>query len=96
MNRRLHGIFPPWVRARDPSAKASSRLTVHRHRAIAVSSIRSGNQWGPGKHSQGTSLILLFPIMLGVMSVGADYRARMVYNYNTGGNARSQPIDFTK
>jgi hypothetical protein len=40
--------------------------------------------------------ILLFLIMLGVMSVGADYGARMVYDYNAGGIACSQPIDFTK
>ena len=30
------------------------------------------------------------------MSVGADNGARMVYDYNAGGNACSQPIDFTK
>ncbi len=40
--------------------------------------------------------ILLFFILLGIMSVGADYGARMVYDYNAGGNACSQPIDFTK
>jgi uncharacterized membrane protein len=40
--------------------------------------------------------ILLLLVMLGVMSVGADYGARMVYDYNAGGNACSQPIDFTK
>ena len=33
--------------------------------------------------------ILLFVILLGIMSVGADYGARMVYDYNTGGNACS-------
>ena len=91
MNRRLHGIFAPWVRARDPSAKASSRLTVHRHgrlRCLQLEVEING--------VQGQQISLLFPIMLGVMSVGADYRARMVNNYNTGGNARSQPIDVTK
>lgn len=40
--------------------------------------------------------ILLFLILLGIMSVGADYGARMVYDYNAGGNACSQPIEFTK
>ncbi len=30
------------------------------------------------------------------MSVGADYGARMMYDYNARGNACSQPIDFTK
>ncbi len=40
--------------------------------------------------------ILVFLILLGIMSVGADYGARMVYDYNAGGNACSQPIEFTK
>jgi len=40
--------------------------------------------------------LLLFLALLGVMSVGADYGARMVYDYNAGGNACSQPIEFTK
>jgi len=40
--------------------------------------------------------ILLFLILFGIMSFGADYGARMVYDYNAGGNACSQPIEFTK
>ncbi len=40
--------------------------------------------------------VLFLLILLGVMSIGADYGARMVYDYNAGGNACSQPIDFTK
>jgi len=40
--------------------------------------------------------ILLFLVLLGVMSVGTDYGARMVYDYNAGGNACSQPVEFTK
>jgi hypothetical protein len=35
-------------------------------------------------------------VLLGVMSIGADYGARMVYDYNAGGSACSQPIEFTK
>jgi uncharacterized membrane protein len=34
--------------------------------------------------------------LLVVMSLGADYGARMVYDYNAGGKACSQPIEFTK
>jgi len=34
--------------------------------------------------------------ILVVMSFGADYGARMVYDYNAGGKACSQPIEFTK
>jgi uncharacterized membrane protein len=40
--------------------------------------------------------IFLIVIMLGIMTWGADYGARMVYDYNAGGNACSQPIDFKK
>lgn len=40
--------------------------------------------------------LLLFLILLGIMTVGADYGARMVYDYYAGGNACSQPIEFTK
>jgi uncharacterized membrane protein len=40
--------------------------------------------------------VFLLLAMLVVMSVGADYGARMVYDYNAGGNACSQPIEFTK
>jgi uncharacterized membrane protein len=47
--------------------------------------------------TKGRALFVLFlMILLGVMSLGADYGARMVYDYNAGGNACSQPIDFTR
>jgi len=39
---------------------------------------------------------LAFLGLLIVMALGADYGARMVYDYNAGGNACSQPIEFTK
>jgi len=35
-------------------------------------------------------------VLLGMMTVGADYGARMVYDYNAGGSACSQPIEFGK
>lgn len=34
--------------------------------------------------------------MIGIMTVGADFGGRMVYDYNAGGNACHQPIQFTK
>jgi uncharacterized membrane protein len=40
--------------------------------------------------------LLLLLILLVTMTLGADYGARMVYDYNAGGNACSQPIEFTK
>ena len=43
-------------------------------------------------------LLFLFVllVLLGIMTVGADYGARMVYDYNAGGDACSQPIDFAR
>jgi len=43
--------------------------------------------------------VIFMAVLLGilvVMSFGADYGARMVYDYNAGGKACSQPIEFTK
>jgi hypothetical protein len=40
--------------------------------------------------------MLIFLGLLVVMSFGADYGARMVYDYNAGGDACSQPIEFKK
>ena len=34
--------------------------------------------------------------MIGVMTMGADFGGRMVYDYNAGGTACRQPIQFTK
>ena len=40
--------------------------------------------------------VLLLLALLAVMTRGADYGGRMVYDYNAGGNACPQPIDFTQ
>jgi uncharacterized membrane protein len=40
--------------------------------------------------------LLLFLVMLVIMGLGNDYGARMVYDYNAGGDACSQPIDFRR
>lgn len=40
--------------------------------------------------------LILFLLMLGSMTLGADYGGRMVYDYNAGGNACHQPIHFTR
>ena len=38
--------------------------------------------------------LLLLLIMVGAMTLGADYGGRLVYDYNAGGNACRQPIQF--
>ncbi len=42
------------------------------------------------------AFLLAYLMLLGVLSRGADYGGRMVYDYNAGGNACPQPIDFTE
>ena len=39
--------------------------------------------------------LFLLAVMVGLMTVGADYGGRLVYDYNAGGSLR-QPIQFTK
>ena len=40
--------------------------------------------------------VLLLLVMVATMLKGADYGGRMVYDYNGGGTACGQPIEFTK
>ena len=40
--------------------------------------------------------LLLFLVLLVIMGLGSDYGARMVYDYNAGGDACSQPIEFSR
>mgnify|MGYP001608727579 CR=1 FL=1 len=47
------------------------------------------------RRGRGFFMMLLF-IMLGVMTLGADFGGRMVYDYNAGGSACPQPIKFTQ
>jgi len=38
--------------------------------------------------------MLLVLVLLCAITVGADFGGRMVYDYNAGGNACPQPIEF--
>lgn len=38
--------------------------------------------------------LALLLIIIGAMTIGADYGGRLVYDYNAGGNACPQPIKF--
>ncbi|MBI3324369.1 MAG: DUF2231 domain-containing protein [Candidatus Omnitrophica bacterium] len=40
--------------------------------------------------------LFLCLVMIGVMTAGADFGGRMVYDYNAGGTACRQPIQFIK
>ena len=47
--------------------------------------------------ARGRSLFLfLLLLLLAGLTKGADYGGRLVYDYNAGGNACGQPIDFTR
>jgi uncharacterized membrane protein len=39
--------------------------------------------------------VFLLLVMLTVMTLGGDYGARLVYDYNAGGDACPQPIEFS-
>ena len=76
-------------------------LSVHKRCMIATLAVSAGlTLWAladrPFPRRGRALFFLLFVLMLALMSFGADYGARMVYDYNAGGNACSQPIDFTK
>ena len=40
--------------------------------------------------------VLLVVVALAIMARGADYGGRLVYDYNAGGSACGQPIEFTR
>ncbi len=42
------------------------------------------------------AFVVLLLAVLGVMAHGADYGGRLVYDYNAGGSACGQPIEFTR
>ncbi|MGH8010886.1 MAG: DUF2231 domain-containing protein [Candidatus Binataceae bacterium] len=42
------------------------------------------------------AFLALLVVLVAGLTVGADFGGRMVYDYNAGGNACPQPIDFTK
>jgi len=76
-------------------------LSVHKRCMIATLAVSAAlSLWAladrPFPRKGRAVFILLFLLMLALMSFGADYGARLVYDYNAGGNACSQPIDFTK
>ena len=73
------------------------------HEALMITTLLLGvalTLWAVAAHpfpKKGRPIFaLVFLGLLIVMALGADYGARMVYDYNAGGNACSQPIEFTK
>ncbi len=44
----------------------------------------------------GLIFLLLLGVLLAAVAIGADFGGRLVYDYNAGGDACSQPIEFTQ
>jgi uncharacterized membrane protein len=42
------------------------------------------------------AFIAMLIVLVAMIAKGADYGGRMVYDYNAGGNACGQPIDFSR
>ncbi len=51
---------------------------------------------GPLPRKGRALFLLLILATLGVIGLGSDYGARMVYDYNAGGDACPQPIEFSQ
>jgi hypothetical protein len=63
---------------------------------LALSVILSVWAWlaRPMPLKGGVVFLLLLAVLLAGLTVGADFGGRMVYDYNAGGNACPQPIDY--
>ncbi len=49
----------------------------------------------PMPHKGSVVFLILLAVLLAALTVGADFGGRMVYDYNAGGNACPQPIEFS-
>ncbi|HKD66095.1 MAG TPA: DUF2231 domain-containing protein [Candidatus Binataceae bacterium] len=63
---------------------------------LALSVVLSAWAWlaRPIPHRGGVVFLFLLAILIAGLTVGADFGGRMVYDYNAGGNACPQPIEF--
>jgi uncharacterized membrane protein len=83
----------------DPSVRAA---LLEPHEDIMLSTLglavalAAWATWAPPFPSRGRMLfVVLVVVLAGVLTKGADYGGRMVYDYNAGGSACGQPIPFT-
>jgi uncharacterized membrane protein len=66
--------------------------TLGAHAALAAWAVA-----GRPLPARGRALFLLLAVVaLAIMARGADYGGRLVYDYNAGGSACGQPIEFTR
>jgi uncharacterized membrane protein len=83
-----------------PSVRAA--LLENHERFMVASSVLAGalTVWALIKRPMPTrgrwAFLAALVLMCALIAKGADYGARMVYDYNAGGDACGQPIDFSR
>ena len=76
-------------------------LYPHRNLMLGVLGTSAGLSlwalWARPMPSRGRyAFVAMLLIMVALIVKGADYGGRMVYDYNAGGNACGQPIEFSR
>jgi len=64
--------------------------------ALSVTAATWGVVARPLPHKGRVGFLVLLLVVLSGIAKGADYCGQMVYDYNAGGNACGQPIDFNE
>jgi uncharacterized membrane protein len=84
----------------DPSVRLAL-LDVHQWwmlRVVGASVVLAG--WAllgrPLPRRSRAAFVFLLLVLVAAMVRGADYGGRLVYDYNAGGNACGQPIEFSR
>jgi uncharacterized membrane protein len=83
-----------------PSVRVA--LLENHERFMIASSVLAGalTLWALVKRPMPTrgrwAFLAALVLMCALVAKGADYGARMVYDYNAGGDACGQPIDFSR
>jgi uncharacterized membrane protein len=84
----------------DPSVR-QALLDVHKWwmlRVVGASVVLAG--WAlvgrPFPRRGRAAFVFLLLVLVAAMVRGADYGGRLVYDYNAGGNACGQPIEFSR
>lgn len=79
----------------------SALLEVHERIMISTAALAAVlSTWALAGRPMPTrwrpAFVLLLLVLAAVLARGADYGGRLVYDYNAGGSACGQPIEFTR
>jgi hypothetical protein len=77
---------------------APRRAQVVDVRVVGASMVLAGWALGgrPLPHRSRAAFVFLLLVLVAAMVRGGDFGGRLVYDYNAGGNACGQPIEFTR